>query len=187
MNILENKLVRKYFHPECNDDPCYLAHSHYAMVALQVLRAMQEPIRKGDRRLYIDGMGAMWDGVHPVNLNPDYHPDYLRLPDKFQMAGKKECKNVGMLTCQDCGSELIHQPAKEPFSLIHQGPHMGTEKCGDVHACEHGPAFHDSDAVEAKIDAIELKVWKFGKATVGEAVSLGKDLHELVNLVRGEK
>lgn len=138
MNILENELVKKYF--ACDPQAgCFHKESQAceAAKAYGILRAMQEPIKKGERRLYVDGMGAVWDGIHPVDINPDYHPDYLRLPSRFQTPERKKC-------C--CGeSETIHR-IDGPCYRIESGPPEGTKPLSPTSAeecdCYSSSGFH---------------------------------------------
>lgn len=113
MDILDNELVQRYWgHKNCdraahNPDLCR------AYMAWRVLRAMQEPIRNGER--YLFGDGSSWQEKIRIDENEDfsYHPMMLRLPDKFQPA-KKACEPQDHV-CEKCG--LVLQPA--PWT--HQG------------------------------------------------------------------
>ena len=117
MDLLDNPLIRKYFHVGCNDDPCYLAHNHDAMRASLVLCAMQEPIKKGERILVIsssDGSIREEDAVRDC----DYiHPFDLRLPDRFQ---KQECFVSIQRECPQCRKQHVwkideeSKPTPEP-------------------------------------------------------------------------
>src|ERR1700680_3587306 len=88
VDLLNDPLIRKYFGDIPNCKP-----SEYPMaVAYRVLLAMQEPIRKGERYLYIDSLNGLI--VQEKMLKgevvgiPAFHPFYLRLPAAHQ---KREC------------------------------------------------------------------------------------------------
>lgn len=97
MNLLENELIRKYFgwkHP-CGhaNGPTGTYIYCDACLSLNVLRAMQEPIRKGERLLACslnDNFGNSWEETTAqCESNVAWHPFTLRLPDAAQ---GKECK-----------------------------------------------------------------------------------------------
>lgn len=115
-SILDNEKVREYF-GECVcgqdcDTPC-----RYAADA--VLRAMQQPIKRGERYLVIRMKGGYEiDVIEEVEASftrdplTGWHSSYLRLPDRWQ---KKECCTwVGR--CDTCGRDKYaeDQPAPEP-------------------------------------------------------------------------
>lgn len=89
MNLLQDKLVQKYF--GCKSE-CYvpgfmdyhLSELESWHLSVKLLDAMQQPIQKGDRYLCLQ-IGS--DDVYDLVSNFDcvvYHPHYLRLPDAFQ-------------------------------------------------------------------------------------------------------
>jgi len=117
-SLLENELVQKYFAIDDWDGGCKRCD------AQAVLRAMQEPIRKGDKYLF-------WKLVPEImtcateDLETTWHPDYLRLPDRFQTERKEKClfcaKESGECKCLEnlrahrcwCGNDnQYHEPAK---------------------------------------------------------------------------
>lgn len=122
MNILNNEKVREYF-GDCGqscDKPC-------SKMADSILTAMQQPIKKGERCLEIF-LAQLPLEIREINdrVLDGFHPNYLRLPDRFQPSAsvvqKKECPN---LTVQcSCGLVITHpdidkvlreqKPAPEP-------------------------------------------------------------------------
>lgn len=104
--ILDNELVRKYF--GCKDSKTHLCFSSDdCHMSYDILRAMQEPIGKGERYLFL--AEDQWL-ENDSGCYRGFHPKELRLPDRFQPQEKKECENLGMLTCFRCHRELIHKP-----------------------------------------------------------------------------
>lgn len=91
MDIIENELILKYFGTEHKGCPPDCGGDHDGMIAFRVLRAMQEPIQKGERYLClaetinerISGSEKAWMECLET-LEADLHPTYLRLPDRFQ-------------------------------------------------------------------------------------------------------
>ncbi len=75
MSILNNELVKKYFGDDANGE---------WKMAYNVLRAMEQPIKKGEKILVIqkDG-GRIWEYEYPTDVSV-VHPQWLRLPDRFQ-------------------------------------------------------------------------------------------------------
>lgn len=115
-NILDNALIRKYF--GCGKDKGNL-HNHGMYLecdmemAKHVLTAMQEPIRKGERYLFLWRDKGYIDDDRASGDILGWHVDSLRLPDRFQEAGKKECLN------KYCGCPCHPdktQPPPEPCS-----------------------------------------------------------------------
>lgn len=89
MNILENELVRKYFGCHCPPEQNTLAGYHPEncsdkAIALRILQAMQEPIKKGESYLNSANKND-WIRLDdcPIDIE-DFHPFGLRLPDQFQ-------------------------------------------------------------------------------------------------------
>ena len=93
-NILDNELVLKYFGDNSRDPFCN------QRMAYNILRAMEEPIKKGDKylELMVNGIvrEKLAEGVSYVVYGDPLHPYYLRLPDRFQ---KQEC---------DCKCHSVH-------------------------------------------------------------------------------
>ena len=82
-DLWDNELVKKYFTGE---------YGVKAYMADTILRAMQEPIREGERYIYVDNLGHMHEEVCELEAENSYpwHPNVLRLPNRFQVE-KKEC------------------------------------------------------------------------------------------------
>lgn len=80
-SILENELVRKYF--GCNPELNY-PHDCQALMALRVLTAMQEPIKKGERYLDVLRDLTIDERVAETDWGIGLHMGYLRLPSQFQ-------------------------------------------------------------------------------------------------------
>lgn len=97
MNILDNELVRKYFagcdHASDSFNSGCLCRLNYAA---KILRAMQQPIREGDRMLRVASTGFVDDQTAGGLIDDPLHFEYLRLPDRFQKA-----------ECQICNGEYI--------------------------------------------------------------------------------
>lgn len=203
-DILDNALIRKYF--GCEVDACDEAgtvdHDWLNCLARKVLTAMQEPIRKGERILLINNNSRL-EPVSESTKNYElegFHPWDLRLPSRFQEAGKKECEGFDTaLWCQKCGLELRHvkpQPPPESCSC----PDTSHNFCGrkltpaEPEKCDHDPnweldtckrcnPFTATDAVEAKIKELCSTGWIGGNSfRIPES-----GLRELVKLCRGEK
>lgn len=91
MNILDHELVRKYFagcdHASDSFNSGCLCRLNYAA---KILRAMQQPIREGDRMLRVASTGFVDDQTAGGLIDDPLHFEYLRLPDRFQKVGKKE-------------------------------------------------------------------------------------------------
>lgn len=125
MNILDNDLVKKYFGCGESEHPIYHQCNEPRTLALAIIKAMQEPIRKGDKYLtnsaitdihrYGDfdrEMTALDDIQYP------FHPFHLRLPDQFQTAGKKECACLEHHCyclchgnfCKKCDKQIYNEP-----------------------------------------------------------------------------
>lgn len=96
-DILDNELVKRYFgEGQCQRDLtmfCLAVKSsdHAGCIAPRVLRAMQEPIQKGERYLAIQD-NAFWvvECCDPCSVI--FHPFMLRLPDRFQQGDEVEFK-----------------------------------------------------------------------------------------------
>lgn len=92
MSILDNKHVQKYFASgDCTEGnaACCLVPR---CMALRILEAMTQPIQKGERYLQINELGLAEESVlslDPVHEKSAFHPNFLRLPDRFQ--AKQEC------------------------------------------------------------------------------------------------
>ena len=145
MDLLDNPLIRKYFGDEDTNNPCTPAG-----IAWNVLRAMQEPIKKGDWYLWCDGnedtKERVWRDPLPGRFEENFHPHYLRLPDRFQ---KQEQKCNESCVCYE------KKPTPEP--RIHPYVWKGSEPekcfCGNNVDAQTGKC-KPKDEVEEKIKAI---------------------------------
>jgi hypothetical protein len=180
--LFENELVKKYW-------PCFFSSCSYegcgdaceGRKSIQILRAMCQPIKRGERYIFVGNNGIMKenDGGFQMDLN-EFHPHVLRLPDEFQ---KKECDVSLDLKCPQCSRTHVwtvdhsSKPAPEP------------EKC-DHSNCTHDGVIRPSSAVEEKIKSI-LGGDIDGKGMVTlngiDAHKLRSQLRELVRLARVDK
>jgi len=76
-NILENELVRKYFDKKWGE----------GNFAWNVIESMQQPIRKGERYLFVKSNGFVCEqinsGDNQGGMECSFHAHVLRLPDRF--------------------------------------------------------------------------------------------------------
>lgn len=96
MNLLEHELVRKYFKSCCGDDGRGNGRGHSGPCpdfSAVVLKAMQEPIRYGERYLQIwDDEGHLVEVKNcTIEQAQAWHPNILRLPERFQKPDKCLC------------------------------------------------------------------------------------------------
>jgi hypothetical protein len=139
VDILDNELVRKYF----GEDNKFFHED----IAVRVLRAMQEPIRKGERVLEFFVEPERWkDAIYVydgVSLN-QFHPMFMRLPDRFQTAEKKECK----CTCHNVLKHKFHEYCDQPMPPNSNPPPAPLCDCvsglGQPHPT-HAPEKHFDD------------------------------------------
>ncbi len=114
-SLLENELVLKYFGC-CDETPEPEKHTLPHMgwegaMARRVLRAMQEPIKKGDKIIEWHQLGVI-ETIAMFDMH-EYHPINLRLPQRFQpVEPEKECD--GIVTwkdshCPGCTAKKIQQ------------------------------------------------------------------------------
>lgn len=97
MSILDNEWVRKYFGLRRQEFACCPnAMAGCGCMALRVLTAMEQPIKKGDRYLYShngpEHKGRIFEDVAPREMSPWWQITgiCLRLPDRFQ---EKKCEH----------------------------------------------------------------------------------------------
>jgi len=136
-DILSNELVRKYFGLE---NTCWVKGSpqYRAYMAENVLQAMQQPIKKGDRYLRCLNDGKVEECTLTAGLTWDLaHFGDLRLPDHFQ-GERKECEHDLEIHCKKCEyREWVKAvPSSEERRCIHEDcpkPQPETEKC---YACD---------------------------------------------------
>lgn len=119
--LLDNELVKKYFggndhNPSCGcfaDSGKIVPHPECKsklpkeMLALRILEAICQPIKKGElaiwhRQVDNDWISGEWDGTELV----PFHPYAMRLPDAYQ---KKECNHCMSIErpCVSCGEMLV--------------------------------------------------------------------------------
>jgi hypothetical protein len=108
MNILDDKYVRRYFR-HC-DDQTHDCDGWRSTISEAVLKAMQEPIRKGERYLLIDCEIICEKIAESNTLDHGKHLGSLRLPDRFQTAGK-DCQHGKLCRCQLSAAGRISAPA----------------------------------------------------------------------------
>lgn len=117
MDILDDPLIKKYFWPEWCAHPIHVTaidgplrnplkvcERCCADAALNVLRAMQEPIKPGERYLCIGASGSV---SSPQTFQGADSMDYLhfyslRLPDAFQKKPDPVEEKIGEL------AEMVH-------------------------------------------------------------------------------
>lgn len=116
MRLLENELVRKYF--ECQDVTEHHVAGVCERMALRVLEAMEQPIKKGEKYLASKDTYDVttYGNFTEVRVNEDdisgyFHPYLIRLPSRFQAQppAKKECECLDHSSCQ-C---VCHKPRPE--------------------------------------------------------------------------
>lgn len=194
MNILDNELVRKYF----GEGTAFNSEDHHKKImAFRVISAMQQPIRKGERYISLDGIVEM---VAEIDMTGS-HFYCLRLPDAFQ---KQECEHAGLK--RYCGKDVYCEECKKNINSILDNchisiPHMGKcqptpspEKCECVFQNEsvcpnpRCPVHTPKNAVEKKISHIKRE---FGlmldRMTFRSQVQFVEELHDLVRLARESK
>lgn len=179
VTLLENELVRKYFKAEaCIHVP--LSGTCDGCVALRILKAMQQPIQKGNRLLVI-GTDSLIYETDAIKDHNGIHPFDLRLPDAFQKQ-EKECDGIATWKESHCPGCTAKQISRRCFE-INRPP----EKCFcggsdmDGHIPTEGHDTHrPKDAVEEKIKYIR-DGWAnpFGTKAEFEAV-----LRDLVRLAK---
>lgn len=161
-SLLDNELVYYYFHrnhgPADHNEICRWE------LAYRIVDAMQQPIRKGERYLYINHFDSIvvesYVG-HPEfvsDIPKTFHPHYLRLPDTFQ---KKACfHNSGSMgiehPCPECGEtlcwnlDLSGKPSKPT-------PSPEKENYGCCDGCWKYPSKHDCTCHKLKAEKCEYQ------------------------------
>lgn len=174
-SLLDNELIHKYF--GCNEVSCPSGHplGWQECVALRILTAMQEPIKKGDLVLCFPDIGS--ETKEPTAWHCDYekfHPHLMRLPSRFQP--KKECESV-YWNCTECSYrayapynqiEIVieahrkndHQPPPQRSDRSEASP-AKPEECPDEANLSHD-RFHVGECCKpspsASEDAVEKKI-----------------------------
>lgn len=171
MNLLEDKLVKKYF-GNCQNTDCQIT---YCNLPGRVIAAMQEPIKKGERCLVLPADMDVYEEIEESGLyDNNAHTNRLKIPPRFQTPEKKECQ-AGFLKCMDCGEEIIHKSSVK----FHPPEYMG-------HSCptwreKSGCHCSDPDPVEEKIkEIIDDQPMTLNKsvATLRELVALARSTKE---------
>src|SRR6185436_16728548 len=107
MRLLKSELVKKYFGYAVDGGlGCAEVYPLKADIALRVLEAMEQPIKKGEKYLMVQQQT-----LDPLNVTEyecigdnfkgsTFHPIALRLPDRFQeQPPAKGCEPEKLLTC----------------------------------------------------------------------------------------
>lgn len=92
-SILDDELIKKYFgQGPCLGEPkIYLGDcKHSNCMALRVLNAQHEPIRKGEHVLQVAG-DNVYDTSAQFDMDNSFHSrrNFLRIPSKFQERGEE--------------------------------------------------------------------------------------------------
>lgn len=185
-NLLDNELVRTYFGCRAL---CTEAHfvnvgydEHERCIAYRILDAMQQPIRKGERYLDINGLSCGAGVKEGVSLLDIYylHAFYLRLPNAFQPQNQKqENPQCQPMCCAICGGTVVHKPTPSP------------EKCEASIKCCAGcwkyPEKHDCPCHKPKDAAVEEKIEKMAKQFMPRLFGFETELRDLVRIARETK
>jgi hypothetical protein len=192
MNILDNDLVLKYFPcPEASWNNHNPAHWCDATRAKLVLASTQQPIKAGERYLFVQSDGNVRELTMPLDLQhvqTYFHPQYLRLPDRYQP------KDTGPITCGECKRPFEMgagktEPSKRARPMTEQGIKeskivLGKAdpecSCGHMGRCPGcaGNMF-STDPVEEKIEQIARFY-----ITQGSFIDIREYLRALVALAR---
>lgn len=132
MKLLENDLVRKYFGDQGDTImlKCCLDRigSLDERMALRVLNAMEQPIRPGDHYLgYWFSENTFKEDVAAIGNIEPYHPEMLRLPDRFQPTPPPACCDDHNYAEGFCRKKPAEQGCPEPCAL---GPDHTEHKPG---------------------------------------------------------
>lgn len=206
MSILDNELVKKYFgcpHDRNHHDDCAPGCNAQEEYAFRILKAMEAPVREGERVLYWHG-----SAVREETTLTDYTGNsprlFLRLPDQFQPSREKCCEyNKGNCVmrpggfveiCRDCLKSTTDKP--DPVCK-----HEGLKRfCGEAIYCELckvdiakemakcTKGIPHAGACSTKPDPVEEKILSLYKSLdeLTERQCLDS-LHKLVELVRESK
>lgn len=96
MNILENQLVKKYFGCYAFEIKCTNGNEYLEHMAYRILQAMQEPIKKGERCLFVDKYG---DDQH--RIIPESH-SILRIQEYTAEKDFLDAVHLGLWRLPDC-------------------------------------------------------------------------------------
>ena len=215
LDPLQNEPIRKYFSPD--DDPdvkccCVIGSKcryHSETLAYNILTAMQETIKKGDKFLSLDSFGSASVITHTGSL-PDvpFHPFALRLPDRFQGTEKKACNNSScavhhpkpkLTLCSDTGCGC-HGYSDRCGCCCHKpAPVEGVERVMGINETVSGPvqpserrveSHHDVEEFYKQTDPVEERINKIAESWVPEGIPPGffkEQLRGLLALVKEEK
>lgn len=115
-SLLEHPLIQEYF--SCTAVNCdrkeIEPHRIKAeeCMAYRILKAMCEPIKKGEGYLYWSSKGINEDIAY-TGLEDVHHLNYLRLPDRFQPERelRKSCPHVKRCNCEWCCEHCAKPPS----------------------------------------------------------------------------
>lgn len=172
-SLLDNELMQKYFGAAGKDD-----YERACCTAFNILQAMQEPIRKGDRYLFWhkDKVTEMvWEDF--MATIEESHAEHLRLPDAFQNQEKFCCD--------------LHQhvPGVTEYPCTMKKPTPSPEKCECSPACNHGYSEHCNccGALDKPKDAVEEKIMEISMNHGACSGGWERELRDLVRLARDTK
>lgn len=143
MNIIENKLVCKYFSDE------NLGNSLGA-VALRILNAIQTPISCGDRGLRILNFNESIVEECAISDYSGFHPFFLRLPERFQETDKVP---TALFVCHECQRPFLKN---KECSDAKSGPVLRDTKIGQL--CGHDCCVGFDECLELKLNNKSPKV-----------------------------
>lgn len=191
MDILKNELVQKYFgcpykSPHWHTPTCEMWDAY------RILAAMQEDIGQLVKYLYVERADHIYV-THPTkdaDLITGFHPNRLRLPDRFQPESEKKehccVVDICVLSC------LEHRHPEPPTTPVceHEIHGVGCECGKSAEKCAHGSVTcgcgktSQNEAVDGRINRIVDMVVT---ANIGGVDSFKRELRALVALARGGK
>lgn len=196
MSILDNERVRKYF--QCDRGHCPKWHKdqiepdYLECMALRVLQAMEEPIKKGEK--YLDLSNADYREKNHLGQLPamiadgdleETHFGFLRLPDRFQPLpeGEKEdgffcpscehCRQLDLqetfehkpkkfVKCKHCGHRT--KPENEDRCPQNsEAPSAVEEQIKDILIANYDLNPRNGDIVYWIRERLEAKLWELAK------------------------
>lgn len=202
MNILENELVRSKFSCEANQCKSLEAveHDWLSCMALRVLTAMQERIKKGERYLRIDCTRTykpadIDENVASTDGPSSFHGHELRLPSQFQPT-REIPEEVGWLwLCVWCNESMTSYGKGRHDCKSKLQPEAGkcyrhnptTMSVPDLEQCTCKPV----DAVEEKVKSLADEIGEIirvatnrGGVFFSSRIGILKQLEELLRLDR---
>lgn len=174
-SILGNPLVLKYFcvesGPDCKEN-----------MALRVLEATQEPVKIGQKYLYITSDNQWHEhtaSVDSLDYSGSWHPGYLRLPQRFQPQTEGKCETY-------CDCSCHHPNAKDyPFHGPQPPPDAVCEHCDGDKEIRNPKGFCDHLRYPENCDVCSLYERIIGVFDGNKY--LRNDLSKLVRLARAPK